>query len=101
MFQGAKIQASIRKTFIYKIERLLSEGKVVIITDLGVASNGSDYRTTRHDYRLNFRYDSEVQPLQEAQILPSPYCFLPFSEILDLNYNTSFLVGMFFPTRFS
>lgn len=99
MLQGDKIHASVRKTLIYRFERDLHEGSVYSFSNFRVASNGGSFRTTRHDYKLNFQIGTKVMQVDGGFVTCSPYSFVPISEITD-TYDTNYLVGMYYISKF-
>ncbi|AES96072.1 PIF1 DNA helicase/replication A1-like protein, putative [Medicago truncatula] len=46
--KGDRINASVRRTLIYKYEKELSEDRVISIGNFGFASNVGSYKTARH-----------------------------------------------------
>lgn len=92
IFQGDKIHASVRKTLIYKFDKDLKEGFVYSISNFGVACNGGSFRTTRHDYKLNFQFGTKVVNVDRSLVSCSPFSFVPFSEITD-TFDTNYLIG--------
>ncbi|CAH9098650.1 unnamed protein product [Cuscuta europaea] len=54
--EGNKIQASIRKTLIYRFHKELKEDDVYSITNFGFASNSGAFRGAHHEYKLSFQY---------------------------------------------
>ncbi|KEH24640.1 animal RPA1 domain protein [Medicago truncatula] len=58
---GNKIHATVRRTLIYKFEKDLQEGKVYSMSCFGVAANLGSYRTTKHEYKLNFQFNTKVK----------------------------------------
>ncbi|KAL6521833.1 hypothetical protein OROGR_018402 [Orobanche gracilis] len=92
--KGSKIQASIRKTLIYKFDRLLSEGHVYCLTYFGVGDNGGSYRYTKHAFKLNFQFNTKVQELKDFPINILSYSFVPLSDIMFNEHDTDFLVDI-------
>ncbi|TKY75325.1 replication factor-A carboxy-terminal domain protein [Spatholobus suberectus] len=90
--EGDRIQASIRKTLIYKFEKEIREGFVYSIANFGFASNGGAYSVTRHQYKLSFQYGTKVLLVDTSFVSISPFAFVTFPEICD-NYDSDYLVG--------
>lgn len=90
---GDKIHATVSKTLIYRFQPLLTEGRVYRISFFGVGECGRDFRTTRHPYKINFQIHTSVRVLTNTQINPTPYSFMPISEIMFNDPDTSFLIG--------
>lgn len=94
-FQGDKIHASVRKTLIYKFEKELKEDCVYSMSNFGVACNAGSFRTTKHDYKLNFQIGTKVLNMDNSFVSCSPFTLVPFSEIND-GYDTNYLIGELF-----
>ncbi|KAK7273848.1 hypothetical protein RIF29_14912 [Crotalaria pallida] len=56
-----KIQATVRKTLVYKFGDLLKEGHVYKFSSFGVVPNTGSYRATNHEHRLVFQMWTTVQ----------------------------------------
>ncbi|XP_057443984.1 uncharacterized protein LOC130736156 [Lotus japonicus] len=78
---GSKIHVTIKKTLMYKFERIITDGKVW------------EYRTSRHAFKLSFKFKTEVRPKDQMQITTDPYTFISFPDIITPDYDISFLVG--------
>ncbi|XP_057444114.1 uncharacterized protein LOC130736291 [Lotus japonicus] len=81
--KGAKIQATIRKTLVYKFQHLIKERGVDSISFLAPVVNNGDYKTTKHQYKVNFLYNTEVHPMNQNPINFSPFLFVPICSILN------------------
>ena len=49
------MHATVRKTLVYKFKPLISEGQVYVVAYFEVGGNTSYFRTTRHEFHLNFQ----------------------------------------------
>ena len=78
---------------IYKFQKLLVEGNIYIITYFGVGTNIGFFRTTRHDFRINFQYQTSVKPSEASTISLYGLTFIPFDEIFQSQAELPFLVG--------
>ncbi|KAK8464694.1 hypothetical protein PHAVU_010G059600 [Phaseolus vulgaris] len=58
--EGVRIHASVRRTLIYKFQNQICEDRVYSIQSFTVASNLGSYRTTKHEYKINFQYGTKV-----------------------------------------
>ncbi|XP_068483227.1 uncharacterized protein [Phaseolus vulgaris] len=58
--EGVRIHASVRRTLIYKFHNQICEDRVYSIQSFTVASNLGSYRTTKHEYKINFQYDEDI-----------------------------------------
>ncbi|CAH9098648.1 unnamed protein product [Cuscuta europaea] len=90
--EGNKIQASIRKTLIYRFHKELKEDDVYSITNFGFASNSGAFRGAHHEYKLSFQYGTRVSSLDHALITASPFTFVELHEIAT-NYDQNYLAG--------
>lgn len=64
------------------------------MTNFGVGSNGGDFRTTRHWYKINFQYSTDVQSLNQSTLNVIPYSFVSFGDILSSVFDQSYLVDV-------
>jgi len=85
-----------RRALIYKFISMLKEGNIYCMGFFTVGSNDGDYRTTKHDFKLNFEINTVVEELKEPSITHSPYSFVPFNDMLEKEYDMSYLVGICF-----
>ncbi|XP_057451859.1 uncharacterized protein LOC130743641 [Lotus japonicus] len=92
--KGHKIHASVRKTLIYRFQSLLSEGRVYHISFFGVGESGRDFRPTSHPWKINFDIHTSVRLVPNKAINLSPYSFVPLSDIISKDLDTSFLIGI-------
>ncbi|XP_027931228.1 uncharacterized protein LOC114187234 isoform X2 [Vigna unguiculata] len=92
--KGCKIHASMRRALIYKFISMLKEGNIYCMGFFTVGSNDGDYRTTKHDFKLNFEINTVVEELKEPSITHSPYSFVPFNDMLEKEYDMSYLVDV-------
>ncbi|XP_057446226.1 uncharacterized protein LOC130738282 [Lotus japonicus] len=89
-----KIHASVRKTLIYRFQSLLSEGRVYQISFFGVGEKGRDFRPTSHPFKINFDIHTSVRLVPNKAINLSPYNFVPISDIMFKDLDTSFLIDV-------
>lgn len=92
--KGTKIHASIKKTLMYKFEKLLVEGKVYSVSSFVLVDSSGEYKTTRHNYKICFMYNTEVRPMDQFPIDAFPYSFVPLADLLAPTYDSSFLIGI-------
>lgn len=88
---GNRIHATIKKNLLYKFKNDIFEGRCFSFENMGVANNGGNYRTTRHNFKLNFQFGSKVVFLPNLSITKSPYNFVPIPEIVGGAYDTDYL----------
>ena len=93
MVKGCKIQASVKKSLIYRFERRITEGRVYGLSNFVVAENHGDYRYTRHPCRLHFCMSTDVKAMNDAKIDIPPYSFVSFAEFIDEQYAKKYIVG--------
>lgn len=92
--KGDKINASIRRTIIYKFDKDLNEGFVFSFHQFGVATNGGSYRTTHHTYKLNFQFATKVTKMGACAVRPDIFSLVPISDINAGNCDTDYLVDV-------
>ncbi|KAL6561955.1 hypothetical protein OROGR_002962 [Orobanche gracilis] len=92
--KGCKIHASVRKTLVYRFKPLLTEGHVYQISYFSVGDNISDFRTTAHQFKINFHIHTIVNEITNTSITKSPYSFKPLSEIMFNDPNSSYLIDI-------
>ncbi|KAL6548455.1 hypothetical protein OROGR_008876 [Orobanche gracilis] len=93
-FKGCKIHASVRKTLVYRFKPLLTEGHVYQISYFGVGDNVGDFRTTSHQFKINFHIHTIVKEITNTPITKSPYSFKSLSEIMFNDPDSSYLIDI-------
>lgn len=81
---------------VYRFHPLLTEGRVYQISYFGVGDNLGDFRTTTHQFKINFHIHTKVKEIGNCPITKSPYSFIPLSEIMFNDPDPSYLIGIFF-----
>ncbi|XP_020994297.2 replication protein A 70 kDa DNA-binding subunit B isoform X2 [Arachis duranensis] len=92
--EGCKIQATVRKTMIYKFKQLLSEGRVYVMKLFSVVPNQGSYRATRHQFKLIFQFRTTVRDAICDFIPKSALTISPFIELLETKEDSDFLVDV-------
>ncbi|XP_057419196.1 uncharacterized protein LOC130713448 [Lotus japonicus] len=92
--KGTKIHASIKKTLMYKFDKLLVDGNVYSLSSFVVVDSFGEYKTTRHNYKISFMFNTEVRALDKNPMDIFPYSFVSFAEILSPAFDTTFLVDV-------
>ncbi|KAL6534867.1 hypothetical protein OROGR_013542 [Orobanche gracilis] len=92
--KGCKIHASVRKTLVYRFKPLLTEGHVYQISYFGVGDNVGDFRTTSHQFKINFHIHTIVKEITNTPITKSLYSFKPLSEIMFNDPDSSYLIDI-------
>lgn len=91
--QGDTIHAIINKDFVARYDRIMQEGYSMIIVNFSVMPSVGAYRINHHAYKIAFLDTTRVRicgnlPRQLIGFQP-----VPFSDILDGNFYTDYLVG--------
>lgn len=94
--QGCKIHASVRRNLVYKFQPMLTEGRVYQILYFSVGYNVGDFRTTSHQFKINFHNHTTVKEIRNTPITKSPYSLMPLCEIMFNEPDSSYLIGKFF-----
>ncbi|QHO58071.1 Replication protein A 70 kDa DNA-binding subunit C [Arachis hypogaea] len=81
---GCKIQATVRKTMIYRFKQLLTEGRVYVMKLFSVVPNQGSYRATRHQFK-----DAICDFIPKSALTISP-----FTELLKTKVDFDFLVDV-------
>ncbi|XP_027941100.1 uncharacterized protein LOC114194891 [Vigna unguiculata] len=63
---GFLMDASVRRTLIYKFQSEIKEYKVYTIQSFSVSCNGGSYRTTNHTYKINFQFGTKVNMVENV-----------------------------------
>lgn len=95
VFQGVKIQATVRKQLIYVFQKRLREGEVYTVSYFSVAPSTGSYRAATHPYKIVFQMTTKVQSCTGSDI---PLYGLSFTSIVDVSNHIveyDYLVGRF------
>ncbi|MED6190914.1 hypothetical protein PIB30_118710 [Stylosanthes scabra] len=76
------IQCSIKGIFVPIFESMLVEDNVYMITDFAVALNTIKFKPTRHEFRVHFKRNTIVRPIQDSSIPLNGFNFVPFTKSL-------------------
>ena len=93
LFQGDKIHVFVRKTLIYKFQNHIFEDKVYSFNFFSEVTNSGFYRTTRHKYKINFKFGTKVSYVGLISCAIPQYT--PMSVIRAPGFDTHYLVGKF------
>ncbi|XP_068503932.1 replication protein A 70 kDa DNA-binding subunit B-like [Phaseolus vulgaris] len=88
---GVRIHASVRRTLIYKFQNQICEDRVYSIQSFTVASNSGSYRTTKHEYKINFQYGTKVSLMANEVVPQSTPQYTPLSLIFAPGFDTDYL----------
>ncbi|XP_068480801.1 replication factor A protein 1-like [Phaseolus vulgaris] len=92
--EGVRIHASVRRTPIYKFQNQICEDRVYSIQSFTVASNSGSYRTTKHEYKINFQYGTKVSLMANEVVPQSTPQYTPLSLIFAPGFDTDYLVDI-------
>ncbi|AES65761.1 replication protein A 70 kDa DNA-binding subunit B [Medicago truncatula] len=92
--KGDRINASVRRTLIYKYEKELREDRVFSIGNFSVASNVGSYRTARHPYKINFQYGTKIKQCDDKFVPADIYVIGDSREIFQSEYDTDYLIDV-------
>ncbi|XP_068487169.1 uncharacterized protein [Phaseolus vulgaris] len=92
--EGVRIHASVRRTLIYKFQNQICEDRVYSIQSFTVASNLGSYRTTKHEYKINFQYGTKVSLMANEVVPQSTPQYTPLSLIFAPGFDTDYLVDI-------
>ncbi|KAL5064204.1 hypothetical protein RYX36_025941 [Vicia faba] len=89
VYQGDKVQASVRKALLLQFENKIKEGSSYNFKSFGVAANTGSFRTTKHQFKLNLQSGTIVTNVGTGVTTLSPYSFVSFTYIIgniDMEY---------------
>ena len=93
IFQGDIIQVSVRRTLIYKFQNDIFEDTVYSFYFFSVSTNSGSYRTTCHQYKINFQFGTKVTCVGNDLVS----CAIPHYTLIyvlrALGFDTDYLVG--------
>ncbi|RYR62189.1 hypothetical protein Ahy_A04g019589 [Arachis hypogaea] len=79
--EGDTIQCTVKDIFVPIFEGLHAEGNVYVVSNFGVALNTMKFKPTRHKFRIHFKMDTIVRPVQDSSIPLNGFNFVPFKNI--------------------
>ncbi|XP_057451578.1 uncharacterized protein LOC130743372 [Lotus japonicus] len=89
-----KIHASIPNKLLDEFIGKLREGLVYSFRFFDVGNNVGKYRTTRHQYRLNFQTETEVDLIPDKEIPFYGFSFVNSNEFTKPNFNYNNLIDI-------
>ncbi|XLR40407.1 hypothetical protein S83_025067, partial [Arachis hypogaea] len=89
---GDTIQCTVKDIFVPIFEGLLAEGNVYVVTNFGVALNTIKFKPTRHEFRIHFKRDTIVRPVQDSLVPLNGFNFVPFKTIQSESKEDGYLV---------
>lgn len=66
---------------MYKFEKSLIDGHVYSVSCFVLVDNDGDYKTTRHNYKIDFLFKTEVRLINYFPIDAFPYTFVSLPDI--------------------
>ncbi|XP_020972974.1 replication protein A 70 kDa DNA-binding subunit C-like [Arachis ipaensis] len=94
MHSGDTIQCTVKDIFVPIFEGLLAEGNVYVVTNFGVALNTIKFKPTRHEFRIHFKRDTIVRPVQDSSFPLNGFNFVPFKTIQSESREDGYLVDV-------
>ncbi|RYR11043.1 hypothetical protein Ahy_B05g079538 [Arachis hypogaea] len=94
--EGDTIQCTLKNIFVPIFEGLLIEGNVYVVTNFGVALNTIKFKSTRHEFRINFKRNTIVHSVQDSSVPLNGFNFVPFKIIHAESKEDGYLVGKYF-----
>ncbi|XLT34872.1 hypothetical protein HN873_066164 [Arachis hypogaea] len=92
--EGDTIQCTVKDIFVPIFEGLLTEGNVYVVTNFGVALNTIKFKPTRHKFRIHFKRDTIVRPVQDSSVPLNGFNFVPFKTIQSESKEDGYLVDV-------
>ncbi|XLT56841.1 hypothetical protein HN873_049445 [Arachis hypogaea] len=92
--EGDTIQCTVKDIFVPIFEGLLAEGNVYVVTNFGVALNTIKFKPTRHEFRIHFKRDTIVHPVQDSSFPLNRFNFVPFKTIQSESKEDGYLVDV-------
>ncbi|VFQ73699.1 unnamed protein product [Cuscuta campestris] len=86
------IHVTVRKTLVGTFEKKIKEGSVYVFAYFSVGNRSGYYRTSRHDFRLNFQARTTVTETRCDKIPLYGIRLVAFPEILHADSNYPYLV---------
>lgn len=94
--QGDRIGAFVKQTLIYRFQNVLKEGDVFRISNFSVGANIGMYRTTSHQYKINFVLRTVLLRAADTVVPPMIHRFIDPKIVYDLGYKTEYLAGVYY-----
>ncbi|QHN76243.1 Replication protein A 70 kDa DNA-binding subunit E [Arachis hypogaea] len=92
--EGDTIQYSIKGIFVPIFEGLLAEGNVYVVTNFTISLNTIKFKPTRHEFRINFKRDTNVRPVQDSSVSLNGFNFVLFKKIHAESKEDGYLVDV-------
>ncbi|XLU66868.1 hypothetical protein S245_025921, partial [Arachis hypogaea] len=92
--KGDTIQCTVKDIFVPIFDGLLAEGNMYVVTNFGVALNTIKFKPTRHEFRIHFKRDTIVRPVQDSSVPLNGFNFVPFKTIQSEFKEDGYLVDV-------
>ncbi|VFR00146.1 unnamed protein product [Cuscuta campestris] len=92
LLSGTTIHATVRKSLVGTFEKRIKEGSVYVFAYFGIGISSGNYRTSRHEFRLNFQPRTTVAACSCERIPVHGLKLTTISEILQADSNYPYLV---------
>ncbi|RYR41876.1 hypothetical protein Ahy_A08g038298 [Arachis hypogaea] len=92
--EGDTIQCTVKDIFVPIFDGLLAEGNMYVVTNFGVALNTIKFKPTRHEFRIHFKRDTIVRPVQDSSVPLNGFNFVPFKTIQSEFKEDGYLVDV-------
>ncbi|VFQ95404.1 unnamed protein product [Cuscuta campestris] len=89
---GTTMHATVRKSLVGTFEKRIKEGYVYVFAYFGIGISSGNYRTSRHEFRLNFQPRTTVTACSCERIPVHGLKLTTISEILQADSNYPYLV---------
>ena len=93
IFQGDRIHVFVRSTLIYKFQNDIFEDKVYSFNFFSVSTNSGSYRTTCHQYKINFQFGTKVTCVGNDLVSCAIPHYTPIFVLKAPGFDTDYLVG--------
>lgn len=95
VFQGNRIQASIKSDSMNRFKAILDEGSCYRISNFGVGENGGKFPLLSHKYKISFFKNTAVTRVNNFDNNKRGFCFEPFTNFNLKTFAERDMVGKF------
>jgi len=93
IFESDRFHVSVRRTLIYKFQNDIFEDKVYSFNLFSVSTNSRSYRTTCHQYKINFQFGTKVTCVGNDLVSCAIPQYTPMSMLRAPGFDIDYLVG--------
>jgi len=95
LYQNTAIGASVKPSFYKKFKNIVKEGIIYEISQFTVGNNGESFRSTDHEFKINFQYSTSVFRRNPPQPIPMyGFHFKELSQVTSRDFDMKNLFGM-------